>query len=135
MYLPYSCCGKVTVPFTADGGRWCSMGPNPEKLELQLPKAAVGGLNRSLLGCMDLRRKRLEQAAVVGSHRPPPSVYFTGVCDPRGIQNQENIQVCASHVPGLSSPLSCCLQGPQTPVPAIQQRHQLGPHTQLSPQS
>lgn len=48
-------------------GRGCGTGPNRGKLELQLPKAAVGGLNRSLLGCMDLRTKRLEQAAAVGT--------------------------------------------------------------------
>lgn len=47
--------------------RGCGTGPNQGKLELQLPKAAVGGLNRSLLDCMDLRTKRLEQAAAVGT--------------------------------------------------------------------
>lgn len=37
------------------------------KLGGWLPKAGVGGLNRPLLGRMDLRTKRLEQAAAVGT--------------------------------------------------------------------
>lgn len=46
-----------------EGATWALWG----KLGQWLPKAGVGGLNRPLLGRTDLRTKRLEQAAAVGT--------------------------------------------------------------------
>lgn len=53
--------GRSQLPWEA--ATWALWG----KLGQWLPKAGVGGLNRPFLGRTDLRTKRLEQAAAVGT--------------------------------------------------------------------